>query len=292
MKKVLILQTGKLGDMVCSTPVFRAVKKHFPDVYLIASGDALGRDIIRGNPYVDQYEEYGNLSVKLLREINPDTSILLTPSPDVLKNLILARLPRVLAPRVVGGYSPYPTKTYRFFSLFADKIPHRMGYYAPQEYLNMLHPLGIESNDTRKELFVDRQTEDKMVSQLLRFGDKRKIAIAPGAGNRIKEWPPERFGEISKYLIDKHNAIIIIIGSEKDKALGEIVKMNLPQESVWDTTGTFSIEELKALVKCLDLFISADTGPIYIAEAFGVPTVDIVGPVDEREQPPRGEKNR
>ena len=34
------------------------------------------------------------------------------------------------------------------------------------------------------------------------------------------------------------------------------------------------------------MFISADTGPIYIAEAFDVPTVDIVGPMDEREQPP------
>ena len=34
------------------------------------------------------------------------------------------------------------------------------------------------------------------------------------------------------------------------------------------------------------LFISVDTGPIYIAEAFNVPTVDIVGPVDENVQPP------
>ena len=32
--------------------------------------------------------------------------------------------------------------------------------------------------------------------------------------------------------------------------------------------------------------MSVDRGPLYIAEAFGVPTVDIVGPVDEREQPP------
>jgi ADP-heptose:LPS heptosyltransferase len=35
-----------------------------------------------------------------------------------------------------------------------------------------------------------------------------------------------------------------------------------------------------------------DTGPIYVAEAFGTPTVDIVGPVDEREQPPIGQKHR
>ena len=35
-----------------------------------------------------------------------------------------------------------------------------------------------------------------------------------------------------------------------------------------------------------------DTGPIYIAEAYGAPTIDIVGPMDDNEQPPRGEKNK
>ena len=31
---------------------------------------------------------------------------------------------------------------------------------------------------------------------------------------------------------------------------------------------------------------------MYIAEAFGVPTVDIIGPIDEREQPPTGEMHK
>jgi len=56
-------------------------------------------------------------------------------------------------------------------------------------------------------------------------------------------------------------------------------------------TGRINIDELKAVVARLDLFISADTGPIYIAEAFQVPTVDIVGPVDEKEQPLIGLRN-
>lgn len=50
-----------------------------------------------------------------------------------------------------------------------------------------------------------------------------------------------------------------------------------------------SIDELKALIAQAGLFVAVDTGPVYIAEAFGTPTVDIVGPMDEREQPPRGE---
>lgn len=61
-----------------------------------------------------------------------------------------------------------------------------------------------------------------------------------------------------------------------------------PQVSVVDTVGQLSIEELKALIAHLTLVVAPDTGAIYIAEALGIPTVDIVGPVDEREQPPIG----
>ena len=57
-------------------------------------------------------------------------------------------------------------------------------------------------------------------------------------------------------------------------------------------TTDFDIDELKALIAKLHLLIAIDTGPIYIAEAFDIPTIDIIGPIDEKEQPPRGPLNR
>lgn len=51
---------------------------------------------------------------------------------------------------------------------------------------------------------------------------------------------------------------------------------------------TNTLDLLKAVVSKLDLVVGVDTGPIYIAEAYKVPTVDIVGPVDENVQPPKG----
>jgi len=58
---------------------------------------------------------------------------------------------------------------------------------------------------------------------------------------------------------------------------------------VINTLGLFNIDEIKSLISKLDIFISVDTGPVYIAEAFNIPTIDIIGPVDEHEQPPIGE---
>ena len=69
--------------------------------------------------------------------------------------------------------------------------------------------------------------------------------------------------------------------------------MHLPNSSdIVNGYNQFSLEQLKAMVARMHLCVAVDTGIIYIAEAFGVPTIDIVGPVDENVQPPRGSLNR
>ena len=81
----------------------------------------------------------------------------------------------------------------------------------------------------------------------------------------------------------------MIIGGENDKREAEEMVGFLGKNTkIINTTGLFNIDELKALISKLSLFISVDTGPIYIAEAFGVATIDITGPIDEKEQPPIG----
>jgi heptosyltransferase II len=291
MKKILVVQTGKLGDMVCTTPVFRVIKEKYPESKLIVAGDKVNKQVLAGNPYVDHYVYSNELTSVNFRELEVDVAVLLNPHPSILWELLKSRTKKVIVPNVVGGYSPYMTKKYRLLSLFATRVPHRMGHYAPQEYLKMLRPLDVNSNDTKKEVFVTKEDEDKVSGMLSKYSGKKLVGIAPGAGNKIKEWPPERFNEVAKWLVEEKGVVVVMIGVDKDKSLGGIVKGGLSNEFVLDTIGKLSIDELKALVKHLDLFISADTGPIYIAEAWGVPTVDIIGPVDEREQPPMGDKH-
>lgn len=290
MKNILVVHTGKLGDLVCATPVFRALKEHYPRAKVVVAADASSGQVLAGNPHVAEYRDFRTMTAGKTRVEAFDAAVLLTPSAPALKMLVRARVSQIIAPAVVGGWSPYMSLRYRFWLLFAMRMPHRMGHYAPQEYLNMLKPLGVVSADTRKELFVSQEAQTSIDAMLAPHAGKKKVAIAPGAGNKIKEWPPERFNEVAQALA-KQGAAIIVIGGPADARLAEIVKKELSKENVLDTTGKFSIEELKALVRRMDLFISVDTGPLYVAEAFDVPTVDIVGPMDEREQPPCGARH-
>lgn len=299
-KKVLVAQLAKLGDMVCTTPVFRALKKHYPECKVYVLGDRVNSELLEGNTDVDGYIVYEKDFWKMRREIKKekfDAIFLTGPSPDILALLYLSSASLIVAPKIENGFSPQETKAYKFLRKFVAVVPHRMGRYGAREYLRLLEPIGIFEEDTAKHLVFQEESQKK-VGQ---FFAKHHIdpqhdflaGVFPSTGYEIKRWPAERFAKVADYLIEKHNARIIVSGTEMDRAQceGMIAKIT-HKEKVISAAGKFSIDELKALIANLALFISVDTGPIYIAESYGVPTIDIVGPMDDREQPPIGEKHK
>jgi heptosyltransferase II len=292
IKKVIIVQNAKLGDMVCTTPMFRALKTKYPNAKLAVVGNIQNKTLLQGNPNIDSYiafdRDHWSEVITSVKDFEADFGCVCTPDVLGLKLLLKAGVPFISAPKIENGWSPWETRIYKLLRLFAVPVSHRMGHYAPREYLKLLSPIKVYATDTRKELYADHESMLKMNNLLMPFNGRIKVAIAPGAGNKIKEWPPEKFNMVARFLIEKYDVAVILIGADKDSNLSRVVKESLQARSVLDTVGMLNIEELKALIKQLNLFISVDTGPIYIAEAFGIPTIDIVGPMDENEQPPHG----
>ncbi len=298
MRRVVIVQPAKLGDMVCTTPVFAALKKHLPDIQVVVMGNQANQDLLLGQTDVDGYLVISSVfsdNLKMLKSAKADVIILITPSLELLSAAYLSGAPLVIGPMVTNGWSPYQSRGYRLLSHLVSTVPHQMNFYAPQEYLNLLKPLGVVSTDTTKKLTLSPVVEErvsKLLANVVPNSYPKLVGIAPGVGNKIKLWPPERFAQVADHLIVNHKVFVLIIGGVVDTK--EVIDMArlITSHSGWVTfKQTLSLEELKALISKLDLFISVDTGPIYIAEAFKIPTIDIVGPMSEEEQPPRGPLN-
>ncbi len=289
-KSVVIVQFGKLGDMVCTTPMFRAIKKSSPDTRVVVVGDRVGGQVLAGNTDVDRYIVCGQGIGSALRELAseaPEAGITTGPSSRAFSLLYLAGIKTIVAPRVEGGISS-EGRMYRLLRALAIIVPHRMEHYAPREYLRLLEPLGIKSDNTAKHIAVAPSAWGTIEQFWCKHGleGRRVVGMSPSAGNKIKQWPPERFAAVAGHIHAAGAAVLIVAGPGDAK---EVSAMRAAlQVPVVDASGAFSIEELKAAIAKLALFISVDTGPIYIAEALNIPTVDIVGPVDEREQPPIG----
>ncbi|MCE9629053.1 MAG: glycosyltransferase family 9 protein [Candidatus Vogelbacteria bacterium] len=299
IKTVVFIQQAKLGDMVCTTPMFKAVKLKYPQAKVIVVGNKVNQYLLTGHSDVDEYVVFSGLLnlVTFLRTRKIDFGCIVGPDFFGLAALLLGNVDLITAPRVINNNSPYETIWYKLLCLFIKTKTHDFYGYAPREYLRLLEVINVFSDDTKKTLFYSKEANYKMAEFFAGIGvtsDDILVGISPSAGNKVKKWSSAKFAKVAEHLVKKDRVKIFVIGSQDD--LGDAIEVcsfvEGEKTKIFNVAGHFSLEELKCFISKLQLFISVDTGPIYIAEAFGVPTIDIIGPVDERVQPPVGKKHK
>src|SRR3989338_3582730 len=297
-KKIAIMQTAKLGDMVCTTPMFRAVKEKYPESRLFVIGNKINKEVLEGNPDVDEYIVWKNNFWGLLKNIKKekiDFACDTNPSFLGLATLYLAGVPLIASPVIKNGFSPVETRLYKMLRKFVVAVPHHMGNYAPREYLRLLEPVGIFSDNTKKYLYFTKQADEAIkkffISNEIDISKDFVVGISPSVGNKVRKWGGKKFAEVADYLYDKYKVKIIIIGTKSDKDEVEEMVNNIDKNTkVINTFDLFCIDELKAVISKLNLFISVESDPVFIAEVFNVPIVNLVGPVDDNNQSPKGKK--
>jgi len=300
-KRILVIQTAKIGDLICSTPVFRAVKKRYPHAHLTAMVNPAARGLLEYNPYVNEVIEiergfYRGLAGKirlarLLHKGGYDIAISLNPNLPFTIAMFWALIPIRIS--IIPDFFGI---TYRLASIFSNHLAkHIRGRLVAETYMEMLKAINIDSKDIAKDVFKSPDADDN-VERLLEPRAKSqepraKVGIAVTSGNRLKEWGAKNIAALADKLIAEKNSSVVLIGSEKDKDVAdEILKSILYKDSIIDAVGKFSLQELPALIERLSLFIGVDTGVIYMADALNIPVVDIAGPSDMEDQRPTGKK--
>ena len=167
-KRILVIQTAKIGDLICSTPVFRAVKKR----YLHANDKAevnpaaLG---LRGYiPYVNEVIEiergfYRGLAGKirlarLLHKGGYDIAISLNPNLPFTIAMFWALIPIRIS--IIPDFFGI---TYRLASIFSNHLAkHIRGRLVAETYMEMLKAINIDSKDIAKDVFKSPDADDNV----------------------------------------------------------------------------------------------------------------------------------
>ena len=306
IRRILVIQTAKIGDLICSTSVFRAIKKKYPDARLSVMVSPVTRELLEHNPYINeiitlQNDFYKGFTGKirlagLFRKGRYDVSISLNPNlPFTLAmfwGLIPVRISIMPDPRLKPAGTSFAGITYKMASVFSTYLErHIRGRLVADTYMRMLKGIGMEGNDISKDIFKSPDVDNKIERFLNRENSKFKIGIAVTSGNRLKEWGAEKITSLVDRLITELNVCIVLIGSEADRDVSDrILKTTEQRDMIIDAVGKFTIGELPALIQKLSLFIGVDTGIIYMADALNIPLVDIAGPADMQDQRPTGKK--
>lgn len=280
-KKILIIRTDRIGDVLLSTPAIKALRRKFPQSYIAMMVRPYARDIVLGNPYLDEviiYDKYAAQrkfwkSIRFawsLREKKFDLALILHPTNRVHMAAFLAGIKK----RV--GFN----RNLSF--LLTDKIGHRKqeGQKHELEYtLDVIRSLGIEVED--KALFMPVRKDSEMhideflAAQGIERGEKL-IALHPGASCPSKIWPKERFAQVADRLSEQFKVKIAVVAGPDDVDTGKGV-IGLMHSACIDATGKTTVSQLASLLRRCCLFVSNDSGPVHIASAVGVPVVAIFG---------------
>ncbi len=145
-----------------------------------------------------------------------------------------------------------------------------------EKLLLLLKRVGIEPQSDKIEIWLS-DDEERFADQVFskaNLTSKLVIAIAPGASGYFKQWPAERFGEISRWLVERMDASIIVVGGKPDAAWGDDL-VNAIGARVLNLAGKTTTLQAAAVLKRCALYVGNDTGPKHLAAAVQTPVVEI-----------------
>jgi lipopolysaccharide heptosyltransferase II len=280
-QRILIVRTDRLGDVLLSTPVVKAIRQKFPQGYISILVSSYTKDVLDGNPALDEiitFDKDGKNKgwlaalkfVGALRKKKFDLVIVLHPTTRMHLLTFLAGIPKRL------GYDR------KFGFLLTDRIKHtkQYGQKHESEYaLDLVRYLRIQPLD--KTLFMPiKQESEKWVealfSQAQITGNDKVLVIHPAASCYSRIWPGERYAQVADQLAQKYGFKVVIVCGPKDIQKAEVVINNMHSKAL-NLAGKTSISQLASLLRRCQLFISTDSGPMHVASALGAPVITIFG---------------
>ncbi|MBP6343015.1 MAG: lipopolysaccharide heptosyltransferase II [Candidatus Omnitrophica bacterium] len=291
MNNILVVNVNWLGDAIFSTPVFKALKKAYPNAHVSCLAVPRVKDVLNNCPFIDEvlvYDEKGKhfypwAKLNMILELRGkkfDAAFMLHRSMTRALLVYLAGIPQRIG---------YGTKKQSHF-LTQTVVLESPDLHRSDEYLKVVEGFGVPVDDRACELNVSAErssaVEQKLAASGIKSGDSL-VVVNTGGNWDLKRWPAEYFSRLIARLVQETGVKILIPGAPSDKELvGRIARDSGVDPVVW--AGETSLEELFALFKRADVVISNDSGPLHVAAAVGTDTIALFGPTRPEITGPRG----
>lgn len=290
-KRILIFNVNWLGDVLFSTAAIRNIRRNYPDSFIACIIPSRCYPVLKDNPNLDEVivfddkDRHKNVFaqldfVRVLKSKKFDTAFIIHRS---FSRALICRLAGIK--NRIGYY----TKKRGFLLTQKITMPKMDAMHRIDFYLNILEKAGLKVEDRYTEFFVREEDSNFVESYLEKYSITEKdflVVLNPGGNWLPKRWPKEYWAEFADRLISEFKVKVVITGAHNDRPLVSRIE-ELMKEKAIVTSGVFNIKQLGALAKKADLFVTADTGPLHIANAvgakkifaiFGPTSVELTGP--------------
>lgn len=271
-KTILVVQIGKVGDMILTTPLFHELKKLFPASKIKVLSSNINKDIAVNSKSADEVLVYnGNFlkDLSLLSKIGkPDLWI------DTKDNY--SRTSELL----VKIFKPVYSMGYNFNKKIFDIDLTEFKKFSRDNHaisINLAPINYFEKKPIAGSLKPSFQIPEKLGEEFRTYFAQKnglKILINISAGNKSRNIPKETWLDILKKIQKNTTSHITLMGLERDIESITYLLNNLPSGKT-NYISTKNIIEAAAIVEQNNVVITPDTSIVHICSAFNIPVLAI-----------------
>lgn len=292
---ILVIRRRYLGDIVLLGPVFRNLKRHWPQASVAVLCEPAYSGVLTMNPDVDEVFEFPQGAgdwVKLAWRLRAArfTHVLDLDNRD--KTALLAR------------FTGAPV---RVTQRHAEKI-HFPSFYTAHEmlpqafldsrhitdlYLHLLDRIGVPV--ATHECKLTPRAEDlahvrRLLSTLSPPLSAPRLLVHPGSRSAWRIWPPANFAAVVDRLQSEGKASVAFIAGPGEQATVDEIFHHLKTPAA-RITEKLTVPQLAALFASFDSLLCHDSGPMHLAAAVGTRVVALFGSQPMHVWKPVGEKH-
>ncbi|HDJ24027.1 MAG TPA: lipopolysaccharide heptosyltransferase II [Candidatus Aminicenantes bacterium] len=286
--KILVRVPNWLGDAVLAIPAIKDLHYNFSHDQIVIMGQPWAQDLYSPLGFISEFVSLGKINhlrdffsfAQNLHQQQFELGLLLTNSFSSAFLFSLARIPQR------WGYS----QDGRRLLLTRAPSPPAGPVHQVEYYRQLLLALECRLSSDDSEVFSLPLPEDPRQRDALAEAfqlDKKKpwIIFHPGAAyGPAKRWPARHFAQLAELLAQK-NAEIVLVGTQKEFALGAQIS-SLAPFPLKNLCGRTSLPQLIKLIQQAHLVVANDSGPLHLANLVRTPVVALFGPTDPRQTGP------
>ena len=300
MNSILVVRRDNIGDLVCTTPLFHALRRRYPDAWIAALVNSYNAAVLDRNPHIDRVYAYTKL-----KHLEPGQSKILAIQRRLADLWALRR--RSLECVVVATAAGAP-RTLRLARLLAARrivspsqqlVREMEGRHEVERVYALAAELGIDRPIPPLEVVPDpilvaraRQTFARLREHALR------VAVQISTRRPAQRWPLEHFAALIGHLHALGAAPMVLWAPGPrdhprhpgDDDLAAALMQQVGHRAVAFRTGTLP-ELIGALAAC-DAVVTSDGGAMHVAAALRKPIVCFFGDVSPEQWRPWGVSHR
>lgn len=264
MKKILLIRFSSIGDIVLTTPVIRALKEQLGCELHILTKQKYSTTT-DNNPFIDKVYKFEKKLTKVLPSLKAEKYDFVV---DLQKNARSIKLRKSLGIQS----SSFPKMNIEKWMLVNLKINSLPRVHIVDRYFAAVSKLNVKNDGKGLDFFIPK-SEELLPSEIHQDLKNGYVGFVIGGMHNTKMFPPEKVCEV----IARLDLPVVLLGGKDDAANGEFIVKNSSGKLVFNTCGTYSLNQSASLVKQAGLIITNDTGLMHIAAAFKKPIISIWG---------------